>query len=356
MFLNSCRWRGRVYSALQIAVSGIAHDRDVGAELRRRQRPGRVVEQVAAGLDLRTSSFQVSGFIATIRSTPPRRPRQPSSTTRTSYHVGRPWMFDGKMFRAATGTPMFSTAFANSPFARRRAGAVDVGELDDEIVDARDGFIQCPRGADSARGMADWRGCPRSIARRQPALARLPHWWAADAVSVGSFRSPQPLPLRHDGTLRHRSDADLAGVRHGEQELLHVPGAGRAALGAQPAVQADVLVLGHDAAGLERHPTRRGPAPGSAPARAAAAAAPPPRRSSVKVMQSIGQMSTQASHSMHSLSLNTVCTSQLRQRCVSAYASFASKPSSTSTRMLASAITLSLSGTLWRFSGVIALS
>ena len=34
----------------------------------------------------------------------------------------------------------------------------------------------------------------------------------------------------------------------------------------------------------------------------------------VKVMQSIGQMSTQASHSMHRRSVNTVCTSQLRQR------------------------------------------
>src|SRR5512144_323747 len=50
-------------------------------------------------------------------STPPRRPRQPSSTMRTSYHVGRPWMFDGKMLRAATGTPMRRTARANRLFA-----------------------------------------------------------------------------------------------------------------------------------------------------------------------------------------------------------------------------------------------
>ena len=39
---------------------------------------------------------------------------------------------------------------------------------------------------------------------------------------------------------------------------------------------------------------------------------------SVNVMQSIGQMSTHASHSMQSLSLKTVCTSQLRHRWVSA--------------------------------------
>jgi hypothetical protein len=57
----------------------------------------------------------------------------------------------------------------------------------------------------------------------------------------------------------------------------------------------------------------------------------------VKLMQSIGQMSTQASHSMQVSRLNTVCTSQFRQRCASLNAVAASKPSSTSTRMLASA-------------------
>ena len=35
------------------------------------------------------------------------------------------------------------------------------------------------------------------------------------------------------------------------QIFLHVPGAGWAALGAEPAMQAHILVLGHDAAGLE---------------------------------------------------------------------------------------------------------
>ena len=52
----------------------------------------------------------------------------------------------------------------------------------------------------------------------------------------------------------------VVGLRHVEQEFLHVPRAGRAALGAQAAVQADVLVLGHDAAGLDRHRRRTAPA------------------------------------------------------------------------------------------------
>jgi hypothetical protein len=50
----------------------------------------------------------------------------------------------------------------------------------------------------------------------------------------------------------------------------------------------------------------------------------------VKLMLSIGQMSMQASHSMHSFDVNTVCTSQFRQRCASLKASCGSKPSSTS--------------------------
>ena len=73
-------------------------------------------------------------------------------------------------------------------------------------------------------------------------------------------------------------------------------------------------------------------------------------------MQSIGQMSTQASHSMHSLSVKTVCTSQFRQRCASLKAVAASKPSSTSTLMLASAFSAAAHGTLKRTSFEGALS
>src|SRR5437764_406383 len=46
-----------------------------------------------------TSASQVCGFIATMRSTPPRAPRWPASEIRTSYQVGRPWMLEGKMLR-----------------------------------------------------------------------------------------------------------------------------------------------------------------------------------------------------------------------------------------------------------------
>ena len=101
---------------------------------------------------------------------------------------------------------------------------------------------------------------------------------------------------------------------------------------------------------------RRGPASRCAPARSAAAAARASSPFSVKLMQSTGQMSTQASHSMHSASVNTVCTSQFRQRCASAKASLSSKPSSTSALMSCSAIALSRCGTLKRRSSEMSLS
>src|SRR5271170_7795837 len=41
-----------------------------------------------------------------MKSTPARAPRYPASDTRISYQVGRPWIFDGKILRGATGTPM----------------------------------------------------------------------------------------------------------------------------------------------------------------------------------------------------------------------------------------------------------
>ena len=55
--------------------------------------------------------------MATMMSTPSRRPRCPASLTRTSNQVGSPWMFDGKMLRTATGTPMRKIALANMPLA-----------------------------------------------------------------------------------------------------------------------------------------------------------------------------------------------------------------------------------------------
>src|SRR6059058_6472814 len=63
------------------------------------------------------SLSQVCGFIATMRSVPPRAPRWPASEIRTSYQVGRPWMLEGKMLRGATGTPMRITDRANSSLA-----------------------------------------------------------------------------------------------------------------------------------------------------------------------------------------------------------------------------------------------
>src|SRR5689334_25212514 len=67
--------------------------------------------------------------MATMRSTPPRRPRYPASETRTSYHVGRPWMLDGKMLRGLTGTPMRKIDFANSVLAEAEPEPLTLANL-----------------------------------------------------------------------------------------------------------------------------------------------------------------------------------------------------------------------------------
>src|ERR671928_448937 len=64
-----------------------------------------------------------------MRSTPPRRPRWPASVTRTSYHVGRPWMFDGKMLRGLTGMPMRRKLFAKSSFAEAEPEPLTLANL-----------------------------------------------------------------------------------------------------------------------------------------------------------------------------------------------------------------------------------
>src|SRR5713101_4901413 len=106
-------------------------------------------------------------------------------------------MFDGKMLRGETGMPMRRKLFANSSFADAEPEPLTLANLMTKSLTASILFI-----------------------------------------ALGGFLLPVAA-------------ATVAGVGHLEQELLHVPGAGRAALGAQAAVQADVLVLHHDAAGPE---------------------------------------------------------------------------------------------------------
>src|SRR5690606_20769400 len=71
------------------------------------------------------------------------------------------------------------------------------------------------------------------------------HWLPAFA-GMTIPESPRLRPLRHSCRLpRPPVATPRPGMRLQQQELLHVPGPGRAAFGAQAAVQADVLVLDH---------------------------------------------------------------------------------------------------------------
>src|SRR5512139_784418 len=135
-----------------------------------------------------------------MRSAPPRRPSQPFSLTRTSYQVGRPWMLEGKMLRGLTGTPMRMMDLAKSVLAEAEPEPFTFANLTTKSLTAWIFFMM---------------GFLRGLARG------------------GAVAAPRPR------------------VGELEEVLLHVPGAGRAALRAHPAVQAHVLVLGHDAPGLE---------------------------------------------------------------------------------------------------------
>src|SRR3984885_6390897 len=88
-----------------------------------------------------TSLSQGCGFIATIRSTPPRAPRWPSSVTRTSYQVGRPWMLEGKMLRGLTGTPWRMMALANSSLAEAEPEPLTLANLTTKSLTASKGFM-----------------------------------------------------------------------------------------------------------------------------------------------------------------------------------------------------------------------
>ena len=130
---------------------------------------------------------------------PPRRPSQPRSVTRTSYHVGKPWMFDGKMLRGLTGTPMRRIDFANSSFADAEPEPLTLANLTTKSLTA--------------------------------SIFALFHGHASSLL---------------------RLVAGGPGLRHFEQEFAHVPRAGRTAFGAQAAMQADVFILHHHAAGFQQ--------------------------------------------------------------------------------------------------------
>src|SRR5882724_12655206 len=119
---------------------------------------------------------------------PPRRPSQPRSVTRTSYHVGRPWMFDGKILRGLTGTPIRKMDFANNSFADAEPEPLTLANLTTKSLTAPMGFM-----------------------------------------------CPTPQYSRHT-PVRRMLMATWPRIRHLEQEFAPIPGAGRATLRAQAAM------------------------------------------------------------------------------------------------------------------------
>ncbi len=107
-----------------------AEDMDVVAEFRRRQG---LASCRRAGS--RPARSRPGPCPRSAGSSPPsgrRRRAAPGSRvslTRTSYQVGRPWMFEGKMLRGLTGTPMRNRLRANSSFAEAEPEPLTLANL-----------------------------------------------------------------------------------------------------------------------------------------------------------------------------------------------------------------------------------
>jgi len=133
MFLNSWRWRTSVYARWLICVSGMPITDDV-SRTSTWASGGAVVEQVAAAVDLAQVGSQVCGFIATIMVAA----TAPSQITRLIYPDFVPESaapdVGGNVARL-TGTPIAQDGRGRTTRWPRPSRAVDVGELDDEIVD-----------------------------------------------------------------------------------------------------------------------------------------------------------------------------------------------------------------------------
>src|SRR5690349_8610023 len=129
-------------------------------------------------------------------------------------------MFDGKILRGLTGTPMRRIAFANSSFADAEPEPLTLANLTTKSLTAASGFMF-----------------------RNP-LSRLRERAGVRACSEWNANDSRDLP-------RRRTMTPWACIRHLEQKLLHVPRAGRTSLRAQPAVQAYIFIFHNHAPGLE---------------------------------------------------------------------------------------------------------
>src|SRR5262249_15336639 len=86
--------------------------------------------------------------------------------TRTSYHVGRPWMFDGKMLRELMGTPMRRIDVANRRLALAEPEPLTLADLMTKSLVASSGRgMRARRPAPCPGGIV---ACPRRRAAQSP--------------------------------------------------------------------------------------------------------------------------------------------------------------------------------------------
>src|SRR5688500_10844318 len=134
-------------------------------------------------------------------------------------------MLLGKMLRGLTGTPMRRMALANGSLAEAEPEPLTWANLMTRSFIAAIGVMPSPLGA---RGQGSVAGAPARSAFERERSRLCAHAAPQPLTPPPCSRSRRLLAL-----LRRTTAARLRGI---EQELLHVPGAGGAALGAEAAV------------------------------------------------------------------------------------------------------------------------
>src|SRR5690348_18301397 len=153
-------------------------------------------------------------------------------------------MLDGKMLRGLTGTPMRRMHLANSSLAEAEPEPLMLANLTTKSLVAVSGVMTATALKPSPSGGGFGWGWVSSGPLNPMALPLKGREASATAALLTS---------RCHLSLRRQSRVVLTapGIRFRKQEPPHVPRTGRAALGAQAAMQADVFVLGHHATGLD---------------------------------------------------------------------------------------------------------
>src|ERR1035437_8083728 len=247
------------------------------------------------GRNVAMSLAYVPVFSATTRSISGGRAVYPSLLTRMSYQVGRPWMFDGKMFLPETGIPIRKIDCMSSALALALPVPLTVAILKEKSLTA-----------------AGSRKPEAGGAELEPLIAPLRRFLRAFGLGVPAS-----------------GFANAYGITNSNFLISHAAVGQRSAQSPQCRQTSSSFTMTRFVWGraVDTYTSCDGFTAGAESLDRRSVSSP----SLVMVRQRTGQTSTHASHSMHRFAVKCVSTSQLRQRATSRAVCSGVNPSSTST-------------------------